>query len=125
MCFTPDGEKNPYKERIIKDADKAGDIAMAMTHENDAKRSDLENTVHNIDAYVTRTAAVLRSIITQPVRITEYVSRGINKELKKTDGNLVNDLFGVLKGASDGFIDGFHQAICTDVGQLLNRMRIK
>lgn len=69
---------------------------------------------------MTRFIAILKSFSGQPLPLLGYILRGLNKEVKKGNGNLVNDLVGALKGATNGLIDGVHMIQAHDTGKLLS-----
>lgn len=106
-------------DAITEDVDREKNLAIAKTHKNDDKRNDVGNTFHNIDAYATRFAALFASILTEPTIGTEYILQGLNKKLTKSNGNLIDDSIGALKGLTDGGINAFYRAVAIDVAQLL------
>lgn len=115
-----DGKINPFDEKIIAAGKQAQNIAMAESHGNDAKRNDLDNTLHNAKSFLMRFTALIKSIGTGPPPILGYVLRGLNDGLKNGDDNLVNDLSGALAGTAGGLINGVHRQQAHDVGQILS-----
>ena len=93
---------------------------MADTHDEDFKRNNIGNAVHNLESFIVRFIALIKSFVTEPVPVFDYVLQGLDDELKKSDGNLGDDATGALEGTTTGLINGLHRIQTHDTGQNLS-----